>query len=261
MKILFIGDIVGRPGREAVRILLPQLKEEFKLDLVIANAENSAGGLGITPKTVNGLFSYGIDILTTGDHIWDRKEILEIIEHPYLLRPLNLSINSPGKGFCLFKREDKTVCVVNLLGRVFMEPVDCPFQKMKEFLEMIKKETNIILVDFHAEATSEKKAMGYFLDGEVSCVLGTHTHVQTADEQILEKGTAYITDVGMTGPFDSIIGQRKEKIITRFLTGMPVRFQVAEKDVGLESVLIDIDPKTGRANSIQRIRKDVSRED
>jgi metallophosphoesterase (TIGR00282 family) len=252
---------VGKPGREAVRILLPQLKERFKLDLVVANCENSAGGLGLTPKTVNELFSYGIDILTTGDHIWDRKEVLEIIEHPYLLRPLNLSINSPGKGFCLFEKEDVTVCVVNLLGRVFMEPVDCPFQKIKDLLEIIKKKTNIIIVDFHAEATSEKKAMGYFLDGEVCCVLGTHTHVQTADEQILEKGCGYITDVGMTGSFDSIIGQEKERIITRFLTGMPVRFQVAERDIRLEAVVLDIDPKTGKTNSIQRIRKNVLRED
>jgi len=256
MNILFMGDIVGEPGRRAVKVLLPELKEEFKLDLVIANAENSAGGKGLTPKTANELFGSGIDIITSGDHIWDRKEILEIIDHPYILRPLNLSINSPGKGFCFFK----DVCVVNLLGRVFMDPVDCPFQKIRSLLPEIKKKANSIIVDFHAEATSEKKAMGYFLDGGVSAVLGTHTHIQTADEQILEKGTAYITDVGMTGPQDSVIGQEKERIIERFLTGMPVRFQVAEKDVKLEAVILDIDSKTGKANSIKRIRKDVLRE-
>lgn len=255
MKILFIGDIVGKPGREAVKVLLAELKSEFGLDIIVANAENSAGGLGLTPKTVNELFSYGVDILTTGDHIWDRKEILEIIEHPQLLRPLNLAVNCPGKGFCLLKKRDIEICVVNLLGRVFMDPVDCPFQKIKDLLSELKKKADIIIVDFHAEATSEKKAMGYFLDGEVSAVLGTHTHVQTADEKILEKGTAYITDVGMTGSFDSVIGQEKIKIITKFLTGMPVGFRVAERDIRLDAVIIDIDLTTRRANSIERISR------
>jgi len=255
MKILFIGDIVGKPGREATKVLLAELKSEFGIDVVIANAENSAGGLGLTPKTVKELFSYGVDILTTGDHIWDRKEILEIIEHPQLLRPLNLAVNCPGRGLCLLKKRDIEIWVVNLLGRVFMEPIDCPFQKIKDLLSELKKKAKATIVDFHAEATSEKKAMGYFLDGEVSAVLGTHTHVQTADEKILEKGTAYITDVGMTGSFDSVIGQEKTKIITKFLTGMPVKFRVAERDIRLEAVIIDIDPTTRRANSIERISR------
>lgn len=261
MKVLLIGDIVGSPGRDAVRQILPRLKKEEAVDFVIANAENSAGGTGITPRVANDLFNSGCDVLTSGDHIWRRQEVLEIINsNDRVLRPLNLPSASLGQGYGLYKTEtNKTVAVVSLLGRVFIDAMtDSPFIVMRELIPKLKKETDIIIVDFHAEATSEKVAMGWFLDGEASCVLGTHTHVQTADEHILPKGTAYITDVGMTGPFDSVIGRKKEKIIERFITGMPIRFELGAEDIRLQGAIVEIDDKTGKGISIKRVSEKIN---
>lgn len=258
MKILFIGDIVGSPGREAVKALVPKLKKERGLDIVIANAENASGGTGVTPKAAEELFGYGCDCLTTGDHIWKLKEVFKIIDHPYVVRPLNLAPNVPGKGYCIFKKNNVKIGIINLQGRVFMQAIECPFRTVRDILPVIKKETNIILVDIHAEATSEKVAMGHFLDGLVSAVVGTHTHIQTADEKILKSGTAYITELGMCGPYDSVIGQEKSKIIERFITGMPVRFEVATGDVQLHGVIIEIDESSGKARSIERVQEKLT---
>jgi len=255
MKILFIGDIVGSPGREAVRVIVPKLREREAIDLVIANAENASGGSGLTPKVAEDLFDSGCDCLTTGDHIWKRQDVLKIIDHPYILRPANLAPGIPGKGYCVLTKNNLNVGVINLQGRVFMQAIDCPFRAAREIAPFLKKETNIILVDMHAEATSEKVAMGYFLDGKVSAVAGTHTHIQTADEKILPQGTAYITDLGMAGPYDSVIGQEKSRIIERFLTGMPVRFEVASENIQLHGAIIEIDTATGKAVSIKRIQE------
>ena len=255
MQILFIGDIVGRPGRRAVRELLPGLVKDHGVDLVVANAENAAAGFGVTRDTVDELTECGIQLLTTGNHVWDKREVLGFIdEYPNLLRPANYAEGCPGIGHAVVKTAASIpVAVVNLVGRVFMHPADCPFRAAKGLLEGLRQQTPVIIVDMHAEATSEKQAMGWFLDGEVSAVLGTHTHVQTADETILPRGTAYITDVGMTGPLNSVIGIEKEMIIDRFLTGMPCRFEVARGDVRLQGAVVDVDPQTGRARSIQRV--------
>ncbi|OPY12498.1 MAG: hypothetical protein A4E67_00077 [Syntrophaceae bacterium PtaB.Bin038] len=255
MQILFIGDIVGRPGRRAVRELLPGLVKDHGVDLVVANAENAAAGFGITRDTVDELTECGIQLLTTGNHVWDKREVLGFIdEYPNLLRPANYAEGCPGIGHAVVKTAASIpVAVVNLVGRVFMHPADCPFRAAKGLLGGLRQQTPVIIVDMHAEATSEKQAMGWFLDGEVSAVLGTHTHVQTADETILPRGTAYITDVGMTGPLNSVIGIEKEMIIDRFLTGMPCRFEVARGDVRLQGAVVDVDPQTGRARSIQRV--------
>ncbi|MFH1655149.1 MAG: TIGR00282 family metallophosphoesterase [Candidatus Omnitrophota bacterium] len=259
MNILFIGDVVGKPGREAVNTLLPQIKKKERIDFTIANVENAAGGAGITPKIVDELFAYDIDVLTTGDHIWDRREIVNVIDTTAkFLRPANYPEGVPGTGYCVVEKNRTPIGIINLQGRVFMRPVvGCPFRQATEIIKKIKSKTPIILVDMHAEATSEKIALGHFLDGEVSAVVGTHTHVQTADEKILPQGTAYITDIGMCGPCDSVIGQNKEKIIERYLTGMPVRFEVASGDVQLQGVVIVIDEKTGKAKSIERIQRQV----
>lgn len=266
-RVLFIGDIIGRPGRVAVGITLPELKRQYKPQLVIANGENLAGGLGITRETAEEVFTYGVDVLTTGNHVWDRKEILEYIDlDNRILRPANYPEGVPGKGHIVLdvKRESGTsvqyrVAIFNLSGRIFMDPLDDPFVAAKDIIPKLREEANIIILDFHAEATSEKIAMGWYLDGEVSAVIGTHTHVQTADETILPDHTAYITDVGMTGPIDSVIGVKKDLIIQRFLTQMPTRFDVAKGDVILAGVIVDIDPVTGRAISIERLRKIVKR--
>ncbi len=260
MNILFLGDIVGNPGREAIFKLLPQVKSEHKIDLTVANAENSAGGAGVTLSVAEELFKLGCNVLTTGDHVWDRREIIEALgREKYLLRPLNFPAEAPGKGWCVFDLPSGSkVAVVSLLGRVFMKPlVDCPFKAMRNILPEIEKVTPIILVDIHAEATSEKIALAYFLDGKVSAVVGSHTHVQTADERILPQGAAFITDLGMCGPLDSVIGQQKEKIIERYLTGMPTRFEVATNDIQLQGVVLDIDEKSGKARSIERIQRKV----
>lgn len=259
MNILFIGDIVGSPGRGAVKELLPGLKKEYKLDFVVANAENAAGGSGITARVADELFDSGVDVLTSGDHIWKKKEIFEIInQNERILRPINFPLAAPGKGSGVFTAGNgKKIAVINVQGRVFMEALECPFRTTREEVEKISRETKIIIVDIHAEATSEKVALGRYLDGKVSAVFGTHTHIQTADEKILPAETAYITDVGMTGPYDSVIGRRVEDVLERFLTLVPVRFEVADGDVQLHGAVVEIEDKTGRANSIVRIQRKV----
>ncbi len=260
MKVLFIGDIVGKPGRDAVSGLIPLLRKEYNLDFVIANAENGSGGSGITPKVSDELFASKVDVLTSGDHIWKRKEIVELINSDSrILRPLNFPKGAPGSGYGIYKTEKGVkIAVVNLLGRVFLDPIDCPFHAVKDALDIIKKETNIIFVDIHAEATSEKIALGWFLDGQVSAVLGTHTHVQTADEKILPKGTAYITDVGMVGPYASVLGRKVENVIERFLSCVPVRFEVAQEDIQVHGVIVEVDESNAKAVNIQRIQRKLN---
>lgn len=262
MKILFIGDIVGSPGRRAVNKLLPGLKGEHSLDFVIANAENASGGSGIIPKVADELFDSGVDALTSGDHIWKRKEIFELLSRERrILRPINFSAMSPGRGSAIFKsRSGQKVGVINVNGRVFMDPLECPFKATLAAQKELAQETKIIIVDIHAEATSEKIALGWYLDGKVSAVLGTHTHIQTADERVLPQGTAYLTDAGMCGPYDSVIGRKVEQVLERFITGLPVRFEVADENIQLHGAVLDIDDKTGRARSIVRIQKKLANE-
>jgi len=254
MKVLFIGDIVGRPGRRAVHQLLPDIIKNNAIDLVVANGENAAAGFGVTREVIDELFNCQIDILTSGNHIWDKREVIDFIdEYPTLLRPANFPPQVPGRGSLLTTAGGIQVGIINLVGRIFMPPADCPFRTAEREIEALKGKTKIIIVDFHAEATSEKIALGWFLDGRVSAVIGTHTHVQTADERILPNGTAYITDAGMTGPFDSVIGTRKELVIERFLTMMPNKFDVAKGDIRLQGVIIDLDEHTGQARFITRL--------
>ncbi len=255
MKVLLIGDITGSAGRKILREELKLLQAEENIDFTIANAENAAGGSGITPAIAEELFSYDIDLLTSGDHIWKKREIIEFIARENrVLRPANYPDDTPGEGFGIYEsRDGEKIGVVNLLGRVFMQAVDCPFRKAAECVEKIKPVTKIIFVDMHAEATSEKIALGWYLDGKVSCVYGTHTHVQTADQRILPKQAAYITDIGMTGPFDSVIGRKKEQVLERFLTQMPTRFEMADTDVRINGAIVDVDTSTGHALSIKRI--------
>jgi 2',3'-cyclic-nucleotide 2'-phosphodiesterase len=256
MRILFIGDIVGAPGRRIVVERLEDIIGNEQADLVIANGENSASGFGITPRLTEELLSTGIEVLSGGNHIWDRKEILDFIpREPRLLRPANFPAASPGKG--LFRgtsRQGIPYAVLCLQGRIFMASNEDPFATADRELASLNPETKVILVDIHAEATSEKQAMGWYLDGRVSAVVGTHTHVPTADERILPNGTAYITDVGMTGPHDSVIGMEKGAIIKRFLDGLPARFEVATGDIQMNAVLIEVDSLSGRAVSIARRR-------
>lgn len=256
MKILAIGDIVGAPGREAVKALVPKIKKEEGVDFVVANAENAAGGSGVTPNVVDELLGYGIDVLTSGDHIWQKKEIFELInKEPRLVRPANYPEGAPGIGSTVVKTASGiAVGVINLMGRVFMEAIDCPFKTAMKELERLKGHTKVIVVDMHAEATSEKIAMVWFLDGLVSFIFGTHTHIQTADERVYPKGTAYITDLGMTGPYDSVIGRRPEQIIERFVLQIPTKFLMAEENVQLHGAIADIDEETGRAKSIKRVQ-------
>jgi metallophosphoesterase (TIGR00282 family) len=261
MRILFIGDIVGRPGRETIAKLLPGLKQEFNLDLVIANAENAAGGSGITPDVAYELFSSGLDVLTSGDHIFKKKESLDIIQHPQILRPANLPEMCPGKGVIILEKNNIKIAIINLQGRVFMNPIECPFRVSRQIVEKLKTEAKVIIVDMHAEATSEKIALGWFLDGLVSAVFGTHTHVQTADERILPGGSAFITDVGMTGSCDSVIGRKKEQIIERFISSMPMHFELARGDEQLQGAVVDIDEGTGKARSIERVIRKVGKLD
>jgi len=258
MNILIIGDVVGKPGRQVLEHLLPQLKEEFALNCVIVNAENAAGGSGVTPRIAQQFFRMGCDVLTLGDHAWDRAELVEYFSmQPMLIRPENFPPGAPGRGWCVWTSSSGIrVAVVNLLGRVFVKYyADCPFRRMDAILQEVQNSADVIVVDFHAEATSEKIAMGWFLDGRVAAVVGTHTHIQTADEQILPGGTAYITDLGMTGPYDSVIGQVKEKIINRFVTGMPTRFEVAKDGAKVCGVVIEANEKTGMSRSITRIQR------
>jgi len=260
MKILFMGDVVGNPGRQAIRLLLPQVKEEEDIDFSIANVENAAGGSGVTPEIVRELLDAGLDCLTSGDHIWKKKEVYKIIgSEPRLLKPANYPEITPGNGSGVFQAKNGIkVGVVNLLGRVFMEGLDCPFRSASREIEKLHKQTSNIIIDMHAEATSEKEAMGWYLDGSVSAVIGTHTHVPTADEKILPKGTAYISDVGMVGPKYSILGRNPAQILERFLTQMPTRFEIADGEIELQAVIVDIDEKTGKANSIKRITKSIN---
>ena len=260
MKVLFIGDIVGKPGRKAVKEGLPGLVNKLKIDFVIANVENAAGGFGITRSVSEEIFSLGVDVFTSGNHIWDKKEAVTFItKENRLLRPANYPDGVAGYGSVVMNTSaGEKIAILNLSGRVFMQPLDCPFQGAEKEIPALKEETKVIIVDFHAEATSEKSAMGWFLDGEVSAVIGTHTHVQTADEKILPKGTAFITDAGMTGPVNSIIGVKKEQIIDKFLTNIPTRFETAKGESILSGVLLDINPKTGHATKIQRIQLSFS---
>jgi metallophosphoesterase (TIGR00282 family) len=259
MRILFIGDIFGRPGRTIVKERLPELVRDNAVDLVIANGENSAGGFGITPVLAEELFELDIDVITTGNHVWDKREILDFFEEGKngnsparrVLRPANYPPDMPGAGLYQGHKAKIPYAVMNLQGRVFMASNDDPFRTADRLLE--KVEAKIILVDFHAEATSEKISFGWYLDGRVTAVIGTHTHVPTADERVLPKGTAYITDVGMTGPYEGVIGVKKELVINKFLNGMPVRFEPATGDVRLCAVVIDCDEKTGKARDIERI--------
>ncbi|MCD4780158.1 MAG: TIGR00282 family metallophosphoesterase [Candidatus Omnitrophica bacterium] len=258
MKILCIGDIVGKPGRLALNALLEKLIEQHQIDFVIANGENTAGGSGITARLAKYLFRCGCDVITLGDHVWDQKEIeVHLDQIPALLRPANLPPNNPGNGWCIVAAKNGTkVAVINLLGRVFMRyHVPCPFYKLDEILEKIKDQADIIIVDFHAETTSEKVALGHYADGRVSAVVGTHTHIQTADHHVLAKGTAYITDLGMTGPHDSVIGQNKKNIIERFKTCHPVRFCVAQEDINISGALIQVDESTGKADNIELFKQ------
>jgi len=259
MKILFLGDIVGRPGRDIVGEILPDYRKNNDIDFVIANGENAAGGSGVTPKVAEQLFKSGIDVMTSGDHIWKRREIYDYLNRTdKLIRPANYPRGIPGQGATLVDtKKGIKVAIVNLVGRVFMEAVECPFIRVKEEIERLSAETPVIIVDLHAEATSEKVAMGWFLEGVVSAVIGTHTHIQTADEKVLPKGTAYITDCGMTGPYDSVIGRKKEQIIERFMTQLPTRFEMATDDVQMHGVIIDIDEKTGKALGIKRVQEKI----
>jgi len=260
MNILFIGDIVGSPGREAIKNLLPQLKKEYSLEFVIANAENAAGGSGITPRIAQELFDSGISVITSGDHIWKKREIFEIInQEDRILRPVNFPAGAPGQGEGLFRTDSGIkVGVINVQGRVFMEALECPFKSTAKAIEILSKDTPIIIIDMHAEATSEKVALGWYVDGKVSAVLWTHTHIQTADERILPGGSAYITDVGMTGPYDSVIGRRIEDVLERFISCVPTRFEVARENVWLHGAVLDIDEQTGKARSIARIQKKLA---
>jgi len=255
MRILFVGDVVGSSGRKILKRALPELRREHRPELVVVNAENSAGGAGVTPATADELLAAGANVLTSGNHIWDRREIRPYLDQgDRLLRPANYPDPAPGVGVCIGQAEDGSpVAVVNLIGRVFMGNFDDPFRTMDEILDELDDRARMILVDFHAEATSEKVAMGWYLDGRVSAVIGTHTHVATADECVLPGGTAYITDVGMTGPHDSIIGVPKEQVLERFLTQRPVRFNAADSDPRLSAVLIEVSPQDGKARSIRRL--------
>ena len=255
MKILFIGDIVAKPGREIVRRAVPLLIERHDIDLTIANVENAAGGRGVTREVAEAILAAGVDVMTTGNHVWDKKEALEYIRiQPRLIRPANYPAGAPGRGRYISRaRGGEPVAVVNVMGRIFMNPLDNPFAVVREEIEAVSGEARVVLVDFHAEATSEKLAMGWHLDGRATAVVGTHTHVQTADERLLPQGTAYITDVGMTGAHDSIIGVEVRPVLQRFLDGMPSRFDTATGNPRLNAVVITADAETGMARGIERV--------
>ena len=255
MLILAVGDIIGKPGRGAVCQLLPDLRRQYGLDLVIANAENAAGGLGLTSETAKELLDAGADVLTSGNHIWAHKEIIPYLDGKMpILRPLNYPPGAPGKGYIV----NGQVVIVNLMGRTFMGDIDCPFRAMDQLLSELKHEPSVTIVDFHAEATSEKVAMGRYLDGRVSAVLGTHTHVGTIDTQVLPQGTAYVTDIGMTGPLNSVIGDETETVIRRFLTGMPHRLSVGKGKTIFNAVVVEVASNSDRAISIDRIYREVA---
>ncbi len=259
IRLLFIGDIVGKPGRELTRRAIPPLIDRYSLDLVIANVENAAGGFGITRKIGESIREYGVDVMTSGNHIWDKKEVIDYIPtQPRLIRPANYPKGVPGHGhYEATTALGDMVTVINIMGQVFMANLDNPFRIVLETIEKLRNRTPIILVDFHAETTSEKIAMGWYLNGKVTAVVGTHTHVQTADNRVLSDGTAYITDVGMTGPHDSVIGVEKQAALSRFLNGMPARFETATGDPRLNGVVITADSTTGLATDIERISLSV----
>jgi len=260
MKILLIGDIVGRPGRVIVEREVRRLREERGLDLVVANCENAAAGAGITPNLAEELFRAGVDVLTSGNHVWRKKEAFELLKlDPRVLRPANYPDGAPGAGSTIVETlKGEKVGILNVMGRVFMEPLDCPFRTAERELVRLKLVTSVIIVDMHAEATSEKVAMGWFLDGKVSCVFGTHTHIPTADERILPQGTGFITDVGMTGPYDSVIGRRVDQILQRFLSNLPVKSEVADGNVQLRGLLVEVDPATGKATAVERLTRTMN---
>jgi hypothetical protein len=265
VKLLFIGDIVGQPGRRAVKELVPKLRERHALDFVIANGENSAGGSGITPKIAEEIFSAGVDVITTGDHLWDQKEVMELLANEKrFLRPLNYPPGTPGQGSGIFETRNpqhgtrNKIGVLNLQGRTFMQALENPFLTGLEDVKKLRAQTKIIFVDFHAEATSEKIAFARMLDGQVSAVVGTHTHVQTADEQIFPGGTAYLTDAGFTGPHESVLGREIAPVIQRFLTNMPQRFEVAKERVILHGAIIEVDETTGTSRGIIRVAEHLA---
>jgi 2',3'-cyclic-nucleotide 2'-phosphodiesterase len=254
MKILFIGDVVGSAGRDMLATYLPKLKQKYKPTVTIVNGENSASGKGITEKIYKQILDLGAQAVTLGNHTWDQRELIEVIDYcPNLVRPANFPEGVPGQGYTIVKINQLEVGVINIQGRTFLPPLDCPFKKVDELIAIVKKRTPIIFVDFHAEATSEKQAMGWYLDGRVTAVIGTHTHVQTADHRILPNKTAYMTDVGMTGPYDGILGMDRSAVLNKFLTSLPVRFEVAKGREQLNGVIITADPNTGAAQSISPI--------
>ena len=255
MRILFVGDIFGKPGRDIAQKAVPALIETRGIDLVIANVENSAAGFGVTGDIAETILKYGVDVMTSGNHIWDKKEVLEYIpRQPRLLRPANFPAGVPGRGSWVGQtRTGEPIAVINIMGRVFMQPLDDPFAVVLREIEAVRGKARVILVDFHAEATSEKVAMGWHLDGRVTAIFGTHTHVQTADERLMPKGTAYLTDVGMTGPHESIIGVTVEAALGRFVNGMPARFEAATGPGRLNAIIITADPSTGKATAIERL--------
>lgn len=255
MRVLFIGDVVGSPGRDMVKEFLPKLKEKFRPTVTIINGENAASGKGITEKIYRQFLEQGAQAVTLGNHAWDNREVFQFIDDAkYLVRPANFPEGTPGRGIVYLKINQDVLAVINLQGRTFLAPTDCPFKKADELIAEASKQTSLIFVDFHAEATSEKQAMGWYLDGKVSAVIGTHTHVQTADQRILPGGTAYLSDVGMTGPYDGILGVEKDAVIKRFLTSLPVRFEVARDGRNqLSAAVIDLDKKTGTAKKIQTV--------
>lgn len=259
MRLLFMGDIVGKPGRRGIQRIVPELIQQAAIDFVVANCENASGGIGVDPGTAREILAAGADVLTSGNHIWAKREIVEYLrDSDVLLRPANFAPDAPGWGFTIkTSRSGVAVGVLNLIGRVFMGTYDCPFRAADAALASLREKTPIIFVDMHAEATSEKIAMGWYLDGRVSAVVGSHTHVQTADERLLPGGTAYLTDAGMCGPMDSVIGMRREPVLRRFLTQMPSRFEVASGPTLVQGAIVDIDETTGRATAIERVQRTI----
>jgi len=259
LRVLIIGDMVGQKGRWAVSQFVPDFVEERQVDFVIANVENAAGGFGATENIIKKVRSYGVHVQTSGNHIWDRPEIFPYLDKfDYLLRPANYPLGLPGRGAGIFRLEDgRTVGVLNLEGRDYLSRIDCPLRVADAEITLMARETDIILVDFHAESVEEKQALGYYLDGRVSAVFGTHTHVQTADEKLLPAGTAYITDVGMSGAYDSVLGMDKRIALGRFISGIPLKFSVAEDDLRVGGVMVDIDDQTGRARGIERVMERI----
>ncbi len=263
MRFLILGDIIGSPGRRALSRLLPALRNEEDIDVVIINGENIAGGFGITEKVYNEVKAMGVDVITGGNHIWDRKEIFKFIDRAEnLIRPANHPVGTPGRGFGIFEKNGVKYCVINLMGRIYLDcNLENPFRTFDSIYKEVIEKTKIIIVDFHGEVTSEKWAFGIYADGRASLVYGTHTHVPTADECILKKGTAYITDVGMTGPWYSVIGVKPDQPLHRFLYGVPQKFEVGDGDIVFNALIVDIDEKTGRAENIRRIKKLIRKEE